>query len=375
MSQIYMKRREQQKDSPAPQKAQAGPSTAELAAGVRPTGEQMGHRVDLPDAIREKMENSFGADFSHVRLYESGTVAEAGAEAVTQGSNIAFAPGKLDLTSTAGQALLGHELSHVVSQARGESAGRGFLNDAHLEAQADRQGMMAAQGESVYSGPVTPIGTSSAAGAAGPMQAKKKKDMAQEALTWGDVGDLPDEKLNDEDYLDGSLNQYYRDLTDVKYNSYIKRRAAAGRGDDTRDMLEEMRIGSPQDIDEYIRQDVINTYNGMKQASKDMNGRSFKKRANALINSGMYMGHAKAIMNDPEVMHNLLNVDEREAYYNAMDNFKLDRQVAKNSMMAHAPDSERHEINASKEQKRLRKLYRKERRKGTDFSKYGLKVK
>ncbi len=178
MSQIYMKRREQQKDSPAPQKAQAGPSTAELAAGARPTGEQMGSRVDLPDAIREKMENSFGADFSHVRLFESDTVAEAGAEAVTQGSNIAFAPGKLDLTSTAGQALLGHELSHVVSQARGESAGRGFLNDAHLEAQADRQGMMAAQGESVYSGPVTPIGTSSAVSAAGPMQAKKHEEKA-----------------------------------------------------------------------------------------------------------------------------------------------------------------------------------------------------
>ena len=178
MSQIYTKRREQIKGASVPQKAQTGPSTAELAAGARPTGEQMGHRVDLPDAIREKMESSFGADFSHVRLYESDTVAEAGAEAVTQGSNIAFAPGKLDLTSTAGQALLGHELSHVVSQAKGESAGRGFLNDAHLEAQADRQGMMAAQGESVYSGAVSPIGTSSAAGAAGPMQAKKHEEKA-----------------------------------------------------------------------------------------------------------------------------------------------------------------------------------------------------
>ena len=254
--------------------------------------------------------------------------------------------------------------------------------------------MMAAQGESVYSGPVTPIGTSSAAGAAGPMQAKKKKDMAQEALTWGDVGDLPDEKLNDEDYLDDNLDYvmggYERNnLRDAKYNSYIKRRAAAslrddviyqgdGYGDgqdDTCSMLVEMRLGSQQDVNKYIRKDVINTYNRMKQATKDMNGRSFKKRAKAYKNSGMYMGHAKAIMNDPEVMHNLLNVDEREAYYNAMDNFKLDRQVAKNSMMAHAPDSERHEINASKEQKRLRKLYRKERRKGTDFSKYGLKVK
>lgn len=110
------------------------------------TAEQMGRRVDLPGEIREKMESSFGADFSGVRLYESDTVASAGAEAVAQGANIAFAPGKLDFTSTAGQALLGHELSHVVSQARGESA---------------------------FSGPVTPVGVSAAAAASGPMQAKK----------------------------------------------------------------------------------------------------------------------------------------------------------------------------------------------------------
>ena len=133
----------------------------------------MGHRVDLPEAIREKMESPFGADFSNVKLYESQTVRDAGAKAMTQGTNIAFAPGQLDLASTAGQALLGHELSHVVSQARGESVGQGFLKDAHLESQADRQGMMAAQGESVYTGSVTPIGTSSAVGASGPMQAEK----------------------------------------------------------------------------------------------------------------------------------------------------------------------------------------------------------
>ena len=47
------------------------------------------------------------------------TTAEA--EAVAQGSNIAFAPGKLDFSSTHGQALLGHEISHAASQARGES--------------------------------------------------------------------------------------------------------------------------------------------------------------------------------------------------------------------------------------------------------------
>ncbi len=180
MSQIYQARRRTQEVPAAktPQTAAPGPSIGELAAGARPTREQMGHRVDLPEAVREKMENAFGADFSGVRLYESQTVEDAGAEAMTQGQNIAFAPGKLDLTGTAGQALLGHELSHVVSQARGESAGHGLLADAGLETQADRQGMMAARGESVYRGPVSPIGTSSAMSAAGPMQAKKHEEKA-----------------------------------------------------------------------------------------------------------------------------------------------------------------------------------------------------
>ena len=99
-----------------------------IASGsVRPTPEQLGRRVDLPGAIRAKMESAFGADFSGVELYESQTVADAGAQAMTMGNKIGFAPGQLDFASGAGQALLGHELSHVVSQARGEARGGGHV--------------------------------------------------------------------------------------------------------------------------------------------------------------------------------------------------------------------------------------------------------
>ncbi len=195
MSQTYQARRRAQA-APAEKKAQTaapGPSLSELAAGAMPSQEQMGRRVDLPGAIREKMEASFGADFSGVKVFESPTVADAGAQAMTMGSNIAFAPGQLDLVSTSGQAVLGHELSHVVSQARGESAGQGFLADSGLEAQADRQGMLAAQGESVYTGPVTPVGASTAMAAAGPMQAKKgdtRQAKSAEELTSPDFDEL-----------------------------------------------------------------------------------------------------------------------------------------------------------------------------------------
>ena len=151
-----------------------GPSPEALRSGTAaPTAEQKGHRVDLPEAMREKMESAFGADLSAVKLYESEAVGEAGAEAVARGGEIAFAPGMLDFSSFGGQALLGHEISHVVSQARGEVTGSGFLNDHALEARADREGAMAAAGQTVAP-PAAAMSALSAGGAEGPMQASKE---------------------------------------------------------------------------------------------------------------------------------------------------------------------------------------------------------
>ena len=151
-----------------------GPSLEQLRAGLaQPSREQLGGRVDLPSAIRAKFETAFGADLSAVRLYQSEAVADAGAEAVAQGNRVAFAPEALDFSSRSGQRLLGHELSHVLSQRRGEVSGTGFLRDAGLEARADREGAMAAEGQSVAM-PAGPLSPASAASAAGPMQASKK---------------------------------------------------------------------------------------------------------------------------------------------------------------------------------------------------------
>ncbi len=173
MSYTYANRKRGENAAPKKESAASKPSMDALRAGLaKPTQEQMGRRVDLPDAMRAKMENAFGADLSAVKLYESEAVADAGANAVAQGSNIAFAPGMLDFTSYGGQALLGHEISHVVSQQRGEVAGSGFLNDHALEARADREGAMAAAGQQIAM-PTAALSTVSAAPAAGPMQAKK----------------------------------------------------------------------------------------------------------------------------------------------------------------------------------------------------------
>ena len=123
----------------------AVPNSARLSmlesGQISPTASDKGHRVDLPEAMRAKMESSFGMDFSNVKLYESAMLGQTGAEAMAQGNEIAFAPGKLDLASQEGQARLGHELSHVASQARGEVHGNGFLLDGGLEARADRKAL------------------------------------------------------------------------------------------------------------------------------------------------------------------------------------------------------------------------------------------
>jgi hypothetical protein len=173
MSYMYDSRKRTNDTGIKPGLSPNGPSLDALRTGSAvPSPEQMGHRVDLPDAMREKMENAFGADLSAVKLYESQSVEDAGANAVTQGSNIAFAPGMLDFTSYGGQALLGHEISHVVSQARGEVSGSGFLNDHALEARADREGAMAASGQQI-SAPSTAMSGVTAAPASSPMQASK----------------------------------------------------------------------------------------------------------------------------------------------------------------------------------------------------------
>ena len=163
------------------------------------------HRIDLPDAMRAKMESAFGMNFGKVNLYESERVADAGANAIAQGGNIAFAPGKADFNTVDGRNRLGHELSHIASQARGEVTGSGYLNNSALEARADREGAMAASGEQVYSGPM--MDAPSFAGVSAPMQAdddeeEKKKGALETVMDWaGKGGGFIDDYVPDEDAL------------------------------------------------------------------------------------------------------------------------------------------------------------------------------
>lgn len=92
------------------------------------------------------MEGAFQTSFSGVKLHtNSARATELGALALTQGSDIHFAPGQYDPYSSSGQELLAHELAHVVQQASGNveptlrAHGVAINDDEALEQEADRQ--------------------------------------------------------------------------------------------------------------------------------------------------------------------------------------------------------------------------------------------
>ena len=78
--------------------------------------------LNLPDAMRQKMESRFGQDFSGVRVVQSDLPRKIGADAVAQGNLIRFAPGAFS-RGESGERLLSHELSHVIQQSQGKAMG------------------------------------------------------------------------------------------------------------------------------------------------------------------------------------------------------------------------------------------------------------
>ncbi len=113
-----------------------------------------GSGSSMPGGVRAKMEKSFGTNFSNVSIHTDSVQAKSiGALAYTQGSNVHFAPGQYDPQSRSGQALLGHELTHVVQQRAGrvavpqQSKGAPINADPALEKEADEMGARAAQGK------------------------------------------------------------------------------------------------------------------------------------------------------------------------------------------------------------------------------------
>jgi len=105
----------------------------------------------LDPAVRSRMESAFGHDFSRVRIHADSSAADVAnsvnARAFTIGNDIAFANNEYRPGSIIGDALLAHELAHVVQQgAAGSNVGlmhKAASDDDALEEEADRSAVSA----------------------------------------------------------------------------------------------------------------------------------------------------------------------------------------------------------------------------------------
>ena len=115
----------------------------------------------IPVSFRSRFEAYFGQDFSSVRLRESSEATAIKAKAYTRGEQITFAPGRMKLHTRSGQALLGHELAHVVQQREGRvrptASVRGIPinNQASLERDADHHSRAAMRGITPQQGAIS----------------------------------------------------------------------------------------------------------------------------------------------------------------------------------------------------------------------------
>lgn len=125
-----------------------GDDEEELMQGkFAPVQRQAENQTGIPDRVKQRMEDSFNTDFSSVRVHaDSAKAPEVGALAYTQGSDIHFAPGQFKPDTSAGQQLLGHELTHVIQQQEGrvqpttEIGGMAVNDNPALEHEADVRG-------------------------------------------------------------------------------------------------------------------------------------------------------------------------------------------------------------------------------------------
>jgi hypothetical protein len=80
----------------------------------------------MDTGTRGRMEGAFGADFSNVRIHDdasAGAMSESlQAHAFTTGNDVFFRKGGYDPSSSGGQELLAHELTHVVQQQGGAAS-------------------------------------------------------------------------------------------------------------------------------------------------------------------------------------------------------------------------------------------------------------
>ncbi len=131
-------------DSPMPRQGMCGVLQGKtgheaLPGSVPPLVQEVLHSPGLPldQETRSLMEPRFGHDFSQVKVHTDGKAARSAgmvnAQAYTAGPQIVFGAGRYAPASHAGQALIAHELAHVVQQAGAPAAWPLVMDDSHEE--------------------------------------------------------------------------------------------------------------------------------------------------------------------------------------------------------------------------------------------------
>lgn len=109
---------------------------------AREIDSRRGGGAALPGGVRETMESGFGTDFSNVRVHTDSAAHDLSeqveAKAFTVGNDIFFKGGNYNPSSSDGQHLLAHELTHVVQQ-QGATGAPTSISDPgdHAEHEAD----------------------------------------------------------------------------------------------------------------------------------------------------------------------------------------------------------------------------------------------
>jgi len=161
---------------------------------------------------RANFESAFGADFSAVRVHRGGGAESQQALAYAQGNDVHLAENAPGPGSAAGDALMGHELAHVVQQRQGRVAGpQGkdslVVQDTGLEHEADLAGQHVARGDAVQSH----LHGATGSGAGGGAQLKGENQPIQRH------GALEHKRMGD---LGSDLETYRYDTADEKKSGH-----------------------------------------------------------------------------------------------------------------------------------------------------------
>lgn len=182
-----------------------------------------GGGAPLPAKTRQQMESSFGADFSGVRVHDGSAARQMSkdlnAQAFTHGKDIYFNEGKYDTSSTGGKHLLAHELTHVVQQTGGKTAGNRPVQRKIASAGVPGNRAAPGPGAAVASGPINRSFASIDMINSTDLPIQKEGDGTDAAVTTTDNNELA-KYANPKGKIAYDKNGYHLVLTDFALKAY-----------------------------------------------------------------------------------------------------------------------------------------------------------